>query len=334
MASITVEAPVKAVRHISICPELCDDGAMTDTTDVAATTARRMWALFEPVHVVSYFAPQSLEAFVQAGLRGFWRGYFAGRAAPVGLTGAAPIVASFFSFAPAIVGRAIPAIWDLITPRDALVVRQAGAVAALRSLLALPDGAPVPGAIVAAADRLAEVAADLDYAGRTLAAANAALPVPAEPLARLWHAATLLREHRGDGHIGALVAADLDAPEALALRAGVDRAADGANSHVTVGWRREQMQPARGWTDEQWDAAEARLASRGLLRPDGTATTAGVTLHRQIEHATDVAAARPWAALREGQADRLADLLVPVTTACAAVLPVPNPIGVPAPSRS
>jgi hypothetical protein len=305
---------------------------MTDTTGVAAT-ARRMWALFEPVHVVSYFAPQSLQAFVQAGLRGFWRGYFAGRAAPVGLTGAAPIVASFFSFAPAMVGRAIPGIWELITPQDALAVREVGAVAALRSLLDLPEDAPVPASIVAAADQLSELAADLDYAGRTLAAANAALPVPAEPLARLWHAATLLREHRGDGHIGALVAADLDATEALALRAGVDRAADGANSHVSVGWRREQMQPARGWTDEQWDAAEARLASRGLLQPDGTATTAGVTLHRQIEHATDVAAARPWAAVGQGQVAQLAELLLPVTTACAAVLPVPNPIGVPAPGR-
>jgi hypothetical protein len=303
---------------------------MTDTTDIAAT-ARRMWALFEPVHVISYFAPQSREAFEKAGLRGFWRGYFAGRAAPVGLTGAAPIVASFFSFAPGMVGRAIPGVWDLITPRDALAVRQVGAVAALRSLLALPDDAQVPAPIAAAADRLTEVTVDLDNAGRTLGAANASLPVPAEPLARLWHAATVLREHRGDGHIAALVAADLDAPEALALRAGVDLAADSAHSHAAAGWRREQMQPARGWTDEEWDAAADRLASRGLLRPDGTATTPGVALHREIEHVTDVAAARPWTALG-GQVQKLADLLLPVTIACAAVLPVPNPVGVPAPS--
>jgi hypothetical protein len=301
---------------------------MTDTTDIAAT-ARRMWALFEPVHVISYFAPQARDAFERAGLRGFWRGYFAGRAAPVGLTGAAPIVASFFSFAPAMVGKALPGVWDLITPRDALAVRQAGAVAALRGLLALEDGEPVPPPVVAAGDRLAEATADLDWAGRALGAANAALPVPAEPLGRLWHAATVLREHRGDGHVAALVAADLDAPEALALRAGVDRSSDG--SHVLAGWPREQMQPARGWTDEQWDAAAARLSDRGLLQADGAATAAGVALHRDIEHATDVAAARPWTALGGGQLEELADLLLPVTIACAAVLPVPNPIGVPAP---
>jgi hypothetical protein len=290
-----------------------------------------MWALFEPVHVISYFAPVARDAFEQAGLRGFWRGYFAGRAAPVGLTGAAPIVAAFFSFAPAMVGRAIPGIWDLITPRDALAVRQAGAVAALRDLLALPDDTPVPALITTVADGLAHVTADLDYAGRTLAAANAVLPVPAEPLARLWQAATVLREHRGDGHIATLVAADLDAQEALALRAGVDLASGGAQTHVAPSWRREQMQPARGWTDEEWDAAVARLADRRLLHADGTASTAGVALHRDIEHATDVAAARPWAALPGTQLTDLADLLLPVTTACAAVLPFPNPVGVPVP---
>ncbi len=302
-----------------------------DARTNTAAIARRMWALFEPVHVISYFATAPREAFEQAGLRGFWRGYFAGRAAPIGLTGAAPVVASFFSFAPGMVARAVPGVWDLIMPRDALAVRQAGAVAALRSLLALPDGSTVPAPVVAAADRLADLTADLGCAGRTLGAANAALPVPAESLARLWHAATVLREHRGDGHIAALVAADLDGPEALALRAGVDRA-DGGLGHVSAGWSRNQMQPARGWTDEEWDAAALRLAGRGLLQADGTATKAGVALHRDVEHATDVSAARPWAALRDKQVEELADLLLPVARACAAVLPVPNPVGVPAPA--
>jgi hypothetical protein len=141
-----------------------------------AATARRMWALFEPVHVISYFSGAARAAFEQAGLRGFWRGYFAGRAAAIGLTGAAPVVASFFSFAPAMVARAVPGIWDLIT------------VAALRKLLEVPDGAPAPAAITAAANRLTELTTDLGCAGRTLGAANAALPVPSETLARLWHA--------------------------------------------------------------------------------------------------------------------------------------------------
>ncbi len=297
-----------------------------------AATARRMWALFEPVHVVSYFAPAAREAFEQAGLRGFWRGYFAGRAAPIGPVGAGPVVASFFSFAPAMVARAVPGVWDLVTPAGALAAREAGAVAALRGLLDLGESA-VPARVAAASDQLAALITAIGCAGRTLGAANSALPVPSEPLARLWHAATVLREHRGDGHIAALVAADIDAPEALALRAGVDLAA-GPRGHVSAGWSRVQMQPARGWTDEEWDAAEARLAARGLLEPGGAATDAGVAVHRDIEHATDVAAARPWADLGDEQTSQLADLLLPVTRACAQVIPFPNPVGVPAPVTS
>ncbi len=219
------------------------DGVRTD----AAATARRMWALFEPVHVISYFAPAAREAFEQAGLRGFWRGYFAGRAAPIGRSAPARSSPPSSHSRPRWSARAVPGVWDLVTPAGALAAREAGAVTALRMLLDL-GADEVPPTVGAAADRLAAMVTGIGCAGRTLGAANAVLPVPAEPLARLWHAATVLREHRGDGHIAALVAADIDAPEALALRAGVDLAASGEHSHVSAGWSRAQMQPARGWT--------------------------------------------------------------------------------------
>jgi hypothetical protein len=300
-----------------------------------AATARRMWTLFEPVHTISYFAPPAKSAFEQAGLRGFWRGYFAGRAAPMGRVGALPVIAAFFSFAPRMVERALPAVWERISPAEACIVRQAGAVAALRELLGLTDGEPVPGPVAEAAGRLAAVAENVDIAGRTLGASNAALPVPVEPVARLWHAATVLREHRGDGHIAALVAADIDAPEALVLRAGVYLSAARRNAsapeNVVGSPERALMQPARGWTDGEWDAAAARLIERGLLQPDGAAAEDGARLHRSIEAATDQAAARPWARLTATEVDDLADLLLPIATECAVVLPFPNPVGVPAP---
>lgn len=297
---------------------------MTSPTTQAASTARRMWTLFEPVHVVSYFGAAAKDAFEQAGLRGFWRGYFAGRAAPIGPVGPAPVVAAFFSFAPGMVSRALPAIWDLITPAEALAVRQSGAAAALSDLLGLSAGEPVPDPVVAAASQLAEVAAStagVDGAGRPLGGPNAALPVPDEPLARLWQAATVLREHRGDGHVAALVAAGLDGPEALALRTGLRRAAGSAYGHVPGAWKRSELQPMRGWTDDEWDAAAARLTGRGLLDEDGTATSAGVTLHNDIEAATDLAAARPWSRLTAAETAELAGLLEPVAQARAAALP-------------
>jgi hypothetical protein len=138
-------------------------------------------------------------------------------------------------------------------------------------------------------------------------------------VARLWHAATVLREHRGDGHFAALVAADIDGCEVVVLRAGAD-----AN--------REQLQPARGWTDEDWARAAARLARRGWLDPGGRATKEGMAARQAVEDATDRAAARPWARLGPTATEELASLLAPVARACAVVLPFPNLVGVPAPN--
>jgi hypothetical protein len=295
-------------------------------TDPSAT-ARQMWSLFEPVHVISYFAAQPRDAFEQAGLRGYWRGYFAGRAAPLGRVAAPPVVAAFFSFAPSMVARALPGVWELISPDAALEVREAGAVAALRALLGLPDSGTRPAeaaGVAEAADLLAAATEGIGTAGRPLGGPNAALPMPADPLARLWQAATVLREHRGDGHVAALVAADIDGCEALALRSGVDRAADGELGRQAWGWTREQLQPTRGWTDAEWDQAAARLTHRGLLSANGAATAAGVELYQGVERATDLAAARPWTRLGADQSSRLAELLAPVAAKCSAVQPSPS----------
>jgi hypothetical protein len=314
--------------------------------------ARSMWTLFEPVHAVTYFAAEARSAYEQAGLRGFWRGYFAGRAAPLGVAGAggavaaptgavaaptgaasaAVVTASFFNFAPAFVARAIPGVWELITPEEALRVRLAGATEGLGRLLAGREAEAA-----AAADLLWRAIGELDFSGRVLAAANAALPVPpgedaaassgfsassaslaAAGLGRLWQAATLLREHRGDGHFAALAAADIDGCEAVVLRCYLDL-------------RREDMQPVRGWTDEAWDSAVSRLAARGWVGADGALTSAGQEAHAAVEDATDRAASRPWARLGPEATEEIAAALTPLARACAAALPYPSPIGVPAP---
>jgi hypothetical protein len=229
------------------------------------------------------------------------------------------VTASFFNFAPVFVARAVPAVWDLITPEDALASRAAGAEAALGTLLAGHEDQAA-----AAADLLWLAIGELDFAGRVLAAANAALPVPEGPatgFARLWQAATLLREHRGDGHFAALAAADIDGCEAVALRACMDL-------------RRENLQPVRGWTDEQWDNALARLADRGWVGADGQLTNAGQAAHDAAENATDWAAARPWSRLGPETTARIAEALLPLAQACATIVPYPSPIGVPAPGAA
>lgn len=274
---------------------------------------RHLWQLFEPLHAVTYFAPQARAAYEAAGLRGYWRGYFAGRAAPLGAVVAAPVTAVFFSFAPAMVARALPDVWQRASPERVLAARLEGAVAALRAVL--PPG---PERLLQAADLLETAARAAVTDGRTLAAANAALPWPADPPARLWRAATVLREHRGDGHIAALVGAGLSGCQALVLRDALHGG-------------RQQLQPNRGWTDDEWDAARRALTGRGWLDAQGGPTPAGQAAHRDVEDHTDQLAAQPWDALNPDSQTRLSHLLTPLAHAAAAVVPYPNPMGLPPP---
>ncbi|TBL27919.1 hypothetical protein EYA84_27865 [Verrucosispora sp. SN26_14.1] len=271
-----------------------------------------MWTHYEPVHAVTYFHPRARAAYEAVGLRGYWRGYFAGRAAPLGPTGPAPVVAAFFTFAPHMVARALPAVWQLAGPEEALRSRLTGAVQALAELVyELPEQH-----LAEAAELLSAAADEAGTAGRVLGSANAALPRGEYPLARLWQAATTLREHRGDGHVAALVAADLDPVEALAWRVAVD------------------MPPAnllgRGWSEQEWAQARKRLADRGWLTPDGKPTDRGRAGFRAVEEATDHAAARPWQALGPTLTERLRELLDPIAVAAHRVVPPDSPIGLPA----
>ncbi|MEO3977187.1 hypothetical protein [Streptomyces sp. CAU 1734] len=281
---------------------------MTTTVGTSTVTPRTLWTLFEPLHSVTYFAPEATGAFEEAGLDGFWNGYFAGRAAPLGAVGAGAVTGAFCSYAPSMVAEAVPAVWEVVTPAEALDVRRRGARAALARLL---TGLEAEAAL--AGELLAPAASAPDCAGRSLAAANAALLWPEDPLERLWHAATVLREHRGDGYVAAQVAADLDGCEILVLRAGIDLP-------------RGELQPYRGWSDEEWAAAGRRLAGRGLLDADGRATAHGLRTHTEIEEATELAAARPWAGTDLAP---LAGALLPLARAAARVLRFPNPMGLP-----
>jgi hypothetical protein len=278
------------------------------------TPARHLWTLFEPLHAVTYFTPEGRAAFEAAGLRGFWRGYFAGRSSPLGRAPAAVTTALYANFAPRTVERAIPSIWDLATPEAALEARLSGAVAALQRLLA-----GLPG-VEEAADVLREVASGAPTCGRALGAANAALPWPDEPIAVLWQAATTMRELRGDGHVAGQLAAGLSGLDTMVLRCGHDMT-------------REALQPARGWTDEEWDAGVAAIVVRGLLGDDGRITAAGLESMAAVEATTDRLAQEPWDALGIDRTARFVEVVTPLTLAARAELPDVTPLGLPDPSE-
>ncbi|MEV0006303.1 hypothetical protein AB0H28_29035 [Micromonospora sp. NPDC050980] len=272
-----------------------------------------MWTLFEPVHAVTYFHPRARAAFEAVGLRGYWRGYFAGRAAPLGPVDAPTVTAAFFSFAPPMVARALPSVWQLASPEEALRARLTGAVQALAEFTyELPESH-----LVEVAGLLEEAAGHVDTAGRVLGAVNAALPRGEYPLARLWQAAATLREHRGDGHVAALVGTGLDPVEVVAWRCRADQF-------------REFHQPARGWTDEEWSAAEDRLVGRGWLTDGRSPTAHSTAAFRAVEEATDRAAWGPWRALGARRTGRLRELLEPIAARCRTIIPPKAPIGLPA----
>lgn len=267
---------------------------MTMTVADLAATARRMWVRFETYHAVTYFTPEGRAATDALGCRGGWMGYFATRAAPLGAVPAEIVTSVFYNFHPDRVGKAIPAAWELAEPRAFLAARLAGSDGALRRLLGEDV---IAGPELAEAAALAvRAAAAAPTAGRILGAANSIMPMPDAPHLALWQAATTLRESRGDGHVAALVSADLDPCETLVLF-GADRGLDPAFLKV-----------ARKWSDQEWQEATDRLAGRGLVTPAGVITETGTELRRWIEDRTDESAIAPWREIGATGTQRLLDL--------------------------
>lgn len=278
---------------------------------VELSVVRQMWTLFEPVHAVLYYAP---EVFAQVEKLGFdvqtrWPSYFPLRAAPLGAAGPELVAATFYSFNPDMVRRFIPVAWEVASPADVLAARAEGVGQALLGMTRGQDLREAAGL----ARELADGAVD---AARPLGAANADLPWPAEPHLQLWHAATIMREVRGDGHVAALLTAGLDPTEALV-------------SFAAVGAAPTEVFASRGWDSRQWAEAEARLVERGWLNHDGTATEEGREGRREVERITDELAASAYRRLGAEKVGRLAGALMPVTMAVvgSGLLPSQSTLG-------
>ena len=260
-----------------------------DPADVA-----RAHRAVEPLHAHMYFAPEHDETFSALGLRPGRMSYFAGRAAPMGAVGAGVVTATFYNFAPSLVAHMIPRAWTLASPEQVVEARWE---VARRSLTRLLGEEAIESAEFAELAGLLREACDaLTPEGRPLYAGHADLPWPNDPLLDLWHAATLLREYRGDGHIAALLHADLNGLEALITHTATGR-----------GFTLPAAKATRGWSEEEWAAESAALAERGLLDDDGL-TPEGKDLRARIEAETDVLSADPWLLLGAERTARVVEL--------------------------
>ena len=286
---------------------------MTDHAD----TARTFWHAIEPLHAVTYFAPEVIDAAKATGLRGFWMAYFGCRACPMGPVGPGVVEAVFANFAPSMVRRAIPDAWSYVSAETLVGVRAEAAADELRRHVpelesVAREANPLLARIVAAADGI----------GRPLFAANRDVDPFDDPVQQLWQYTTTLREHRGDGHVIALAAARLAGCEVHQVMAAANGLAD------------QMFQQSRGWTDDEWVDANDRLTARGLIDADGL-TEAGRALHEDVEARTDELAS---VAIASGLADeevaRLLECLTPAARAVASsgVIGFPNPMGLPDPT--
>jgi len=259
--------------------------------------ARRMWFGLEPIHGMIYFVPEGPDAYEDVGVTGSRAGYFASRSAPMGAVTAATVTATFYNFHPDLIRRALDGVWERATPATVTEARRLAVDRSLRRLLGDEVvGSPAMHEAAALARRAAE---GCSGAGRPLAAAHAALRWPDEPHVALWHALTILREHRGDGHVAALVLAGVGPCEALLMHAG-----SGEVPSVV-------LQASRDWPDDEWEAHQAGLVAAGLLDDTGRLTAEGLALRDGYETRTDELAAEPWRALGAEDCERLYALARP-----------------------
>jgi hypothetical protein len=267
---------------------------------MTSSAARQANNALNPLHALIYFAPEADQEFGAAGLEPGRMAYLAGRAAAMGAVGAGTVTATFYNFSPALVARHVPRAWELAAPGEVLEARLRAVDSALRRLL----GAEVADdPEVAEAARLALTATEAcGAAGRPLYAAHADLDVPDRPHLALWHAGTLLREHRGDGHLVALAAAGLGGLEALVTHTATGN-----------GFTTEFARSSRGWSVEEWDEAGERLRDRGLLDAQGALTPAGDEVRREVEDLTDRLARAPYDHLGDSATQRLTAIGVRLT---------------------
>lgn len=277
-----------------------------------AALARRFYERFEPVHGITYFAPDSRAEVDALGYPGFWSGYFATRSAPLGKVDPRIVEAIFYNFAYFRVAKALNGVWDIASPEQALAARQSGAVTALRRYGLTDDEN-----LRTATQLLGKAARNAAVPGRPLYAALTTLPWPEDPVASLWHAATLLREQRGDAHVAVLVASGITGRESNVLHVAAGRAT------------KDNIMRTRDYDDAEWEAIVLTLVGRGLLVADGSLAPAGHALKTDIEHRTDQASLSVLDALTDDEVEALFRTLTPIARQVIAGgdLPASTPMG-------
>lgn len=277
------------------------------TSGVTPRTARLTFRTAEPIHGMIYFTPHGADAYAEVGITHQRMAYFGSRSAALGPVPAEVVIATFFNFNPAIIHKAIPAVWDISSPAQVLAARLDAVDRSLRQAWRDEIGSPQVREAADLARRAAERATARPQ-GRPLFAAHAALPWPDAPHLMLWHAQTLLREYRGDGHVAMLLTEGLDGLGGLVTHA------------ATKAIPAEALRRSRAWTEQEWAAGVEHVREQGWLAdgPDLALSESGQARRRSIENQTDQLAMYPYEAIGEDGCARLRELTAPLSAAVVA----------------
>jgi hypothetical protein len=278
-----------------------------------ARAGRRCHNYLNSLHSTIYFSMELGKELADLGVGDPMAAYFLGRAAPLGPVGAGTVTAVFYGFKYELIAQHVPHSWRLASPDVVLAARLRAADATMRRFL--NGGTTSPADVTEAAELAMRAVEGCTRPGHALYAAHADLPVPDAPHLALWHAATLLREHRGDNHFAALVNLELDGLESLV-----------SHSASSDGMPREMVMTKRGWTQDDWDAAVDRLRERGFMTAEGGLTTTGAELRRALEEETDRLDRAPYEHLGTAGVARLTELGSAFTMAAADAGAFPAPL--------
>jgi hypothetical protein len=269
-------------------------------SDKSVPLPRAAHKFLEPLHSMVYFIPEAGERYQAAGVKGGRRGYFASRSAALGVVPAEVVISTFYNFSPNLIRKAIPSCWETSTPEAVLAARYDAVDASWTRLLGEAELKSDEMAEAALLAREACSAIDGEIVGRPLYAGHASVPWPEPEHLQLWHAATLLREHRGDGHIAALVLSRLSGLEAAV-----------SYSSLSHGLPESLLRDTRGYSEEEWEQTKVDLQRQGIFNSDNQFTEQGRKQRDEIEAQTDVAAATPYNHLGEERTQRLIELVRP-----------------------
>ena len=261
------------------------------------TPARRLRDALEPIATQGWWPRPVFERITALGLD-FFGGYVWGRAASLGEPAASVVAAAFGVFEPGFLGVVFEQARIVATRDQVLAARADGATASLTAILADDEAAAS-----ALADELVEAVRALDATARPLFAGLRSLPTPASPFGRLWRAAEMVREHRGDGHLAACVVKGLDPVSMNVL------------TELWLGYAVGEYSSTRGYGPDAQQVALDALAARGWVA-DGVLTTAGRSARDAIEADTD----RSQDELVDALGERIDDVIARATSLSAKVV--------------